>query len=171
MLRPATVDDYYKFYGSFPTCPESWIGLVSVGPYMIEGIGGLYWGKLDRWWACLDRAPGVKCLRDLAISSRWLVDVARSMEVDIYALPDPRIRGSEALLKRLGFEPTDETFSDIKIWRLGGENGTGNCSGNVDRERGDRGSGHDDERQRASESNEGSGESRPGIGGDRGTMG
>jgi len=88
---------------------------------MLEGIGGMYWGAMDRWWACLDRAPGIKGHRDLAKSTRWLVETAREFEIDLYALPDPKVGGAERLLQRMGFEPTDETFSGIKIWRLRGQ--------------------------------------------------
>lgn len=148
MLRPATVDDYIKFYGRPPAYPETWIGFVGTNRYMIMGIGGLYWGDRDRWWACLDRAPGCKGLRELAEASRLIMRTAKAMEIDVYALADPRIEGAEKLLRRLRFEPTEETYKGNTVWKLEGDNGAGNRSGGHDRERPDRGRGDEDASRR-----------------------
>ena len=118
MLRPATVDDYVRFYGKPPLYPDTWIGLVSDIGYMLAGIGGMYWGIKDRWWACLDKAPGCKQNRDLAKAGKWLIETARSMQIDLYAVADPKIASAETLLRHFAFEPTDETFNDMTIWKL-----------------------------------------------------
>ncbi len=57
-LRPATDEDWYVFYGS--PVPLCWAGYVAVDTWMLAGIGGMYRGVDGRWWACLQRAPGVR---------------------------------------------------------------------------------------------------------------
>lgn len=139
MLRPATVSDYVRFYGKPPAYPDTWIGFVGVNSYMIMGIGGLYWGDLDRWWACLDRAPGCKGLRDLAQASRLVMQTAKSMEIDVYAIADPRMGGADKLLSKLGFVQTDEVYRGNAVWKIEGAHGARADDGRDDRQRDDRG--------------------------------
>jgi hypothetical protein len=114
-LRAATNDDYWIIYGRQP--PVQWCGIVAQGEHMLLGIGGVYWVE-DRIWCAFHREPGVKALLLAQKAARMLLSSLKEAGIDeVYAMADPSITGSETWLRRLGFSPTDEMKSNIKVWR------------------------------------------------------
>ena len=118
MLRPATADDYYRFYGR----PWRWpviAGLVADNGWMIEGIGGLYQREDGTFWVFLSRAPGVVNRRELVKAAREIMTLADECNVPVHAYADPRIGGADKLLAHLGFEQTETIENDLRVWTRG----------------------------------------------------
>jgi hypothetical protein len=114
-LRRATGDDWRRYVGTEP--PALWYGLTADAGYMLLGIGGVFLGTDDRWWATFHRAPGV---RDLALAqraARVVQSVASEAGLTVHAMPDPRISTAAFWLSRLGFIETDEEIDNCKVWR------------------------------------------------------
>lgn len=114
-LRRATDDDWRVFVGTLP--PSYWVGLVAENEFMLLGIGGLFFGTDDRWWATFARAPGIRSTLTAHRAARMVMDIAKEAGLTVHAMADLSIDGAELWLRRLGFVETDEILNDCRVWK------------------------------------------------------
>jgi hypothetical protein len=114
-LRAATDSDFYTFYGVDP--PATWFGISAHTDVMMIGLGVVYLGIDGRNWAGFARAPGVTLPVLMMKACRSILAYAAEQNIELHAFASPTVDGSVLLLRRLGFESTDETLKGHRIYR------------------------------------------------------
>lgn len=114
-LRLATDADWWRWCGR--KAPGWWIGITAEDAHMLLGLGGVYLGVDDRFWAFFHKARGVSGKILMQRAARTLFDALRESGLrEVSALPDLTIPGAELWLSRLGFKATDELMNEHQVW-------------------------------------------------------
>lgn len=113
-LRVATDDDWAAVTGT--QAPFVWFGIADAGTHMIDGLGAIYLDAFDRWWLVFQRAPTVRKVHTAHRAAKQLLGIAQERGIVVHTLADPRIEGSVAWIKRLGFRRTDEIVGGHPVW-------------------------------------------------------
>lgn len=111
----ATDDDVARFYrGVQFTAP--WVGKVIRKGKFIAGFGGVMEIGEGLWYAFLD-VPAHLRRPMIYRHALGVLDEAKSMgAMKIRAICDTSVTRAEAMLRRIGFEPTDETDGERTVF-------------------------------------------------------
>jgi len=115
MIEPATDEDVARFYGGIAFGAQ-WTGRVLRRGRLVAGFGGLLEIEDGVWLAFLE-VPSHERRPYLYRHILAAVDEIRAKGARVIkATCDESIPRSEALMRRLGFEPTDEMLGDRVMW-------------------------------------------------------
>ncbi len=110
MVRPATSDDFARFYADVSDA------YVIESDGSIHAFGGMIRRGDGRLWAWIDTRAGVRPVQLVKVVRRAL---ARSKEAVFVPCESQRFPTAERLLHVLGFVPTEETHNEMRVWRHG----------------------------------------------------
>ncbi|MDW9772551.1 hypothetical protein GOA89_11560 [Sinorhizobium meliloti] len=111
----ADEDHFARFYHGMQVTGR-WIGRAMVKGRLVAGFGGLIETEAGEWIAFFEvpeheRKPSV--LRHIKAAFAEAKEQGAKV---IKATCDTSIPRAEALMRHLGFEPTDETLDDKVVW-------------------------------------------------------
>lgn len=112
-LRVATNDDW-RSLSAMPV-PPHWIGFACEADGEVCGFGGLYEAVDGRWWAMVQRRPGVRRPLAMMRAARAVLETAGAADVPVHALADRDIEGAQKFLDHLGFRKTGETIEGYEV--------------------------------------------------------
>lgn len=115
-IVPATDEEFSRFYGGMQVNGK-WVGRAVKRGRLVSAFGGLIEATEAEWVAFLD-VPSHERRPSLYRHIRAAFDEAKRQGAKVIkATCDTSIPRAEALMKHLGFEPTEEMFEDKVVWR------------------------------------------------------
>lgn len=114
---PLTQREMARFYKVNPDAISPALGLAGKRGALTIGAGGIVHGNDGRVWGFLDILPGKQTPMAFRHMLRFLRERKAEGVREIYVTRDSSYSTSEALLQRLGFEKTDETYEDKEVWK------------------------------------------------------
>jgi hypothetical protein len=115
-LRRAEDADWEAMTGM--PAPSDWFGLVEASNYLIEGMGAIYRDMCGRWWFAFQRVPFAGKIKTAHKAAKVLLNEAAERGIEVRAIADPRIDGSQLWIERLGFKKTDEEIEGHAVWLI-----------------------------------------------------
>lgn len=116
VIVPATDEEFSRFYGGMQVNGK-WIGRAVKRGRLVSAFGGLIETAEGEWVAFLD-VPSHERRPSLYRHVRAAFDEAKEQGARVIkATCDTNIPRAEALMKHLGFEPTDEMIDNKAVWR------------------------------------------------------
>lgn len=113
-VRDIDEREVFRFYGRVPVLPFK--GFAARDGFRTVAIGGLYEGTDGKVWGFIDFKPGYR----LRAIYRYMLKVlawARAEGIDeIRVSRDVTLFTSEPLLRRAGFDRSDEQVEGYEIW-------------------------------------------------------
>lgn len=112
----ATDEEFSRFYGGMQVNGK-WVGRAVKRGRLVSAFGGLIETAEGEWLAFLD-IPSHERRPSLYRHIRAAFKEAKEQGAKVIkATCDKSIPRAEALMKHLGFEPTEETLDDKVVWR------------------------------------------------------
>lgn len=112
MLKLATDDHWRSLVGTEP--PGVWFGLVHIKYGEAVSIGCVYEALDGRWWVSF---KGERHPFSMMRGARDVLEFAREQQIEMHALADKRVAGSEKWLERCSFKPTLEVIEDHRVYK------------------------------------------------------
>ena len=113
---PLSEGELARFYKVDTRSISPILGLAGKRGALTIGAGGIVHGNDGRVWGFLDILPGKAPKIAFRHMRRFLVDRRAEGVREIHVTRDDSFSTSEALLKRLGFTKTDETYESKEVW-------------------------------------------------------
>ncbi|MDW9528067.1 hypothetical protein RWE87_04895 [Sinorhizobium meliloti] len=114
-IVPATDEEFSRFYGGMQVNGK-WIGRAVKRGRLVSAFGGLIEATEGEWVAFLD-IPSHERRPSLYRHIRAAFEDAKAQGAKVIkATCDMSIPRAEALMKHLGFEPTEETHEGKAVW-------------------------------------------------------
>lgn len=114
-IRPADDIDFARFYGGVQVTSQ-WIGKGIWRRRLLAGFGCVIEVAEGEWMAFLEVPAGERKPHIYRHILQALTDAKKRGARTIKATCDTSIPRAEALMRKLGFEPTQETLDGKVIW-------------------------------------------------------